>query len=638
MNKLDWNLANIPPKGDPDVGEFAFMLHEAARIEKERLGVPTSCRNNYALYRGYTENQQTGRKGYVQAQKPTTPINFYFANVERTVSNITARNPVGEVVDLDGLSEQDNSEKILSAVLKKWWKETDQLPKIRHTARNMEIYGITPERPYWDKLKNCPDIDIVDPYAFFPAPGNWDKIDEEAPYISYAYVKFVSEVESIFGVKDIAKDDAYDLMGTEREKFKAQGNTTQQTIGNYATAVTVRNTAESTTKALERCLVIELWIRDNRTSLKTTTTPVLDEYGNPMFNEAKEELVTVASQNQPVYRDGIRKITIAKSNAKNLQSSIVVLDDSENPNINPALATELAKNTYPWGRLPSYHANSYKDGVSVWGFSAAEQVGDLLNKINLIFSKLIAYVINVMTPPLIVQKNCGITREMITNTIREAGRLVLMPTIPNARIEFMRIPDLPQTFFEVLNLIVRFFDRIYQIEDADRGVAPNGVIAAQAIVALQERNQVLMQTKTSAIDMIAEQRSRWAIGLYQNFGTKPDSVNVEDEAMEFYGVEYAGRKLNYLVESGSTTPRTSLQTQELAFKLYSEKAIGQQGLLEALNWPNWKTEVARTASSQVDQALQILVDCGLPEEVAVQCRNIVQQASIQNEQNKGGSQ
>ena len=253
------------------------------------------------------------------------------------------------------------------------------------------------------------------------------------------------------------------------------------------------------------------------------------------------------------------------------KDGIIVLDDSANPNINPDLPTELAINTYPWGRLPYYYANSYRDGISVWGFSAAEQVGDLLNKINLIFSKLIAWVINVMTPPLIVQKNCGITKEMIENTIKNAGRLILMPTIPNARIEFMTVPNLPQTFFAVLELIVKFFDRVYQIEDADRGVAPNGVIAAQAIVALQERNAVLMQSKTSSIDYLAEQRSRWAIGLYQNFGTKPDSVNVDDETYEFFGVNFAGRKYNYVVESGSTTPRTSLQNQELAFKLYEDR-------------------------------------------------------------------
>ncbi len=617
--KNSWSLTNVPPEGHEDVAAFAHRLYEAAKAEKERLGKPEDFLSNYALYRGRQTREQTGRRGYSPAKKAMTPVNLYFANVERTVGNITARNPVGEVVDLDGTS--NGTEKILSMVLKKWWKETDQLPKVRHTARMMEIYGITGERPSWDKFKDRPDIDVTDPFCVFPAPGCYGKLDEEAPYICFAYVDFVSKVKSFYGVENIAKDEACDLTGREREKYKAEGCIGHQSIGHYASPVTLRQMEKGDDKTLDRCLVIEVWLRDYRTKL--TETPIINAAnglqaldpitGRPLFGQ----------KDVPVYRDGIRKITFTQTTDAGAKSGFVVLDDSANPNLNPVLPDELARNTYPWGRLPFYYANSYKDGVSIWGFSAAEQVGDLIGRINLIFSKLIAYVTNVMTPPLIVQKNCGITREMIESSIQSAGRLILMPSTPNARIEFMTVPNLPQTFFEVLNLIVRFFDRIYQIEDADRGVAPGGIIAAQAIAALQERNGVLMQAKTSAIDYLAEQRSRWAIGLYQNFGTKPDSVNVEDEPVEFYGVRFASGKYNYVIESGSTMPRTSLQTQELAFRLYEEKAIGQKGLLEALNWPNRQEELERTAESQVDQALRILMDSGLPEEQAAQIRQFV---------------
>ena len=630
----EWNLSKLPPKDDPDVGPYAYLLFNAAKAEKERLNKPQDFVNNYALYRGQQTQQQTGMKGARQPKKVLTPINLYFANIERTVSNITSRNPVGEVVDLDGTGE--GSEKILSMLLKKWWKDTDQLPKIRQSARSMEIYGHTGEKPFWDKSKDNPDIDVIDPFQVFPAPGYWENISEDAPYIAFAYVKFVSDIESFFGVTNVQEDEAYELMGTEREKFKGEGYGAQNTtIGNYSDPMTITTSGKTQDKSLKRCLVIEVWVRDNSFTTKKERRPFVDpgteevvldeETGYPVLEEMTTKI--------PVYRDGIRKITITKSKDPRAKDGIIVLDDSANPNINPELPTELAINTYPWGRLPYYYANSYRDGISVWGFSAAEQVGDLLNKINLIFSKLIAWVINVMTPPLIVQKNCGITKEMIESTIKNAGRLILMPSIPNARIEFMQVPNLPQTFFAVLELIVRFFDRVYQIEDADRGVAPNGVIAAQAIVALQERNAVLMQSKTSSIDYLAEQRSRWAIGLYQNFGTKPDSVNVDDETYEFFGVNFAGRKYNYVVESGSTTPRTSLQNQELAFKLYEQKAIGQKGLLEVLNWPNWREEVERTAESQVDQALQILVDSGLPEEQAIAIRQFVMSSSEQLKNN-----
>jgi len=198
-----------------------------------------------------------------------------------------------------------------------------------------------------------------------------------------------------------------------------------------------------------------------------------------------------------------------------------------------------------------------------------------------------------------------------------------MPTTPNARIEFLQIPNLPATFFQVLDLIVKFFDRIYQIEDADRGQAPSGVIAASAIVALQERNQLTMQTKTSAIEYMAEQRAKWAIGLTQNFGTKVESVDVGGQPTPFRGTDFAGRKFNYVIETGSSTPRTSLQKQETAKWLWSAKAISLRGLLEALGWENWKEEIERNGETQLDQALQVLIDAGLPEENAIQLKQVL---------------
>ena len=636
-----WNLDNIPSKGNDDVGEFAQSLFDIARAEKDRLGKPADFLYNYSLYRGQQGRQQiTGRKGYSQQQKGLVPVNLYFSNIGRTIANITARVPTGEVVDMDGI--HDDAEQILSMQLKKWWKDTDQQTLTKESGLEQEVYGITIEKPSWNKAERQPAIAVVDPYAFFPAPGLWSgqDISTKCPYVCYAYVEFVTAMEKFYDKKGIAPDEAYDLMGSIREDYKSQTHLNQQTVGNYADPMTIKSKTGqgAVDKKIERCLVIEVWIRDNSTKQESLSQPLLDEQGVPLKNEMGEALIATATKTVPVYRDGVRKITITKTKDKSIKSGIMVLDDCDNPNLNPALPPEIAITTYPWGRLPCYYSNSYKDGITIWGFAASEQVGDLIVKINTIVTKLIAYVINVMAPPLIVQQHCGITRDMIENSILKAGRLILMPSIPNARIEFMQIPNLPTTFFQVLDLIVKFFDRVYQIEDADRGVGPTGVIAASAIVALQERNQVLMQTKTTAIDSLVECRSRWAIGLWQNHGTNEESVDVAGESKPFVGVNMAGRKFNFVVESGSMTPRTSLQLREDAKELFGMKAIGQQGLLQTLNWPNWKEEVARTAESQLDQALQILIDAGLPEQSALQIKQILENIKLQHDEAKKASQ
>jgi len=617
-----WSLSVIPPKGHVDVPDFAASLFEISKQERERLNKPTDFLSNYALYRGKEGAGTTTRS------PSATTINLYFANIERTVSNITARHPVGEVVDLDGTD--DGAEALLTTRLKKWWETTNQQSKTRISAKGMEIYGITIEKPFWDIDNTRPDITIQDPFGFFPAPGNFEDIAIEAPFVCFAYLKDVDDVEVTFKVKGVAEDEAYELLGTEREKYKADNYTSAQRIGNYDDPMyrSKRGDKAPSEAKIQRCLVMEVWVRDTRERSIKEQSAVVNEAGFPEFDENGYPLYDEITRKEPVYPDMVRKITITrrKPGAKSdNRSDYMVLDDSSNPNINPRIDPKLTRTTYPWGRFPVYHANSYRDLISIWGFAAAEQVGDLVIKINKIVTKLMSYVVNVMAPPLIVQQHCGISRTMIESELTKGGRLVLMPTTPNARIEFMQVPNLPQTFFQMLDMIINLFDRVYQIEDADRGQAPKGVIAASAIVALQERNQVLMQSKTSSIDNLAEQRSRWAIGLWQNWGTKEELVEVAEEATVFVGTDYIGRNFSFVVEAGSTTPRTSLQVQEMAQALFQMQAIDRRALLEAVNYPKWKEIIERMGETELDAAFQVLIDAGLPEEEAIGMRQFLMQ-------------
>lgn len=603
--KESWTLSKIPPSGHPDVAEYCNDLFTLAEAEKKRLEKNDQFLANYNLYRG-----KQLRKGSGVLER--LPVNLYFANIERTVANITARRPQGEVVDLDG--SEDDAEKLLSKVLVKWWKEANQQSSIKEFARAMEIYGIALEKPFWNKQKQMPGSLLTDPFAFFPAPGNWHNISEDAPFICYAYQDFIYKIEQDYGVKGIKSEDAYTLLGTEREESH---NYFKSSIHGIRGG-TVHSTTEAYDSKTELGLIKELWLRD----ISTRTVKEEQEVEN---EETGEISIQEVSRTEKIYPDGVRCILFALG-----ENGHVVLSDTVNPNINPKLPTEIASTTYPWSRLPVYTQNSYKDLISIWGFAANEQVGDILVDINKIINRLKAYVLNVMAPPLIVQKNCGITRAMITAELESTGRLILMPETPNARIEFMQVPNLPSNFFTVLDLLVKFFDRIYATEEADRGQAPSGVIAASAIIALQERNQIVMQSKTLSVEDLAVEKSRWAIGLYQNFGTEIDSVSVDGEPQEFIGVNYAGRNFSYVVESGSTTPRTSAQKIEAARWLFESGAVDQRALLEILEVDNLEDIIERTAESQLGQALQVLIDAGLPEEEAMK----LQEYLMQPEQNK----
>lgn len=611
-----WSLESLPPCGDKDVGAFAYNLFSIAEREKSRLKKNEDFVSNYSLYRG--------KSPAGQASKIKNPVNLYFSNVERTVAQITSRNPTGEVVDLDGID--DDAEKVLSAWLLKWWKDTGQREKTKTTARKMEVYGATIEKPGWDKAKERPHVRIEDPFAWFPAPGRWENASLEMPFMCFAYLDYVKKVEADYNVTGVAEEDTYELLGAIREEYQADISGAAS-AGNYANAIAQGNKVQTSEEKIARCLKIEVWMRDKRVKTVTNEEPMVEENGSPSIDEEGNPLIYKTTEKVPLYPDGVRVVTIvaAKGDAKNHHDGYMVLEDCANPNINPAIPTELTSQTHPWKRFPVYYANSYDDMVTVWGFAAGEQVGDLIQYINTIVIKLIAYVINVMVPPLIVQKHCGISQSDIETSLEKGGRLLLMPHIPNARIEFMRIPNLPSTFFQVLDLIVRFFDRIYAMEEADRGQAPKGVIAASAIMALQERNQVLMQPKTASIEYLAENRARWAIGLIQNFGSKLESVDVGDEQRQFVGSDFIGRRFGYIVETGSTMPQTSLQLQEQAPKLFSEGLIDRRAALEMLGIPDWQAIVERMGETALDQALQVLVEAGLPDEEAMQLKQFLMQ-------------
>jgi hypothetical protein len=80
-----------------------------------------------------------------------------------------------------------------------------------------------------------------------------------------------------------------------------------------------------------------------------------------------------------------------------------------------------------------------------------------------------------------------------------------------------------------------------------------------------------------------------------------------------------------MVESGSTVAKTNLQEQEQAMALYRDGAIDRQALLETLNFPNYKEIIERVGETQLDQALQIMIQAGLPEEEAMALKQVLMQ-------------
>jgi hypothetical protein len=337
----EWNLTNLPPEGHEDVAEFFYMLYETALAEQERLKIRQRALDNHALYRGYRGEARNRKRVH-------TPVNLFFSNVERTVANVTAANPTAEVVDMDGI--KDEGEEVMTARLKNWWKETHQRQKHRDSARAMEIYGFTTEKPFWDSIKKRPNQHIMDPFAVVPAPGVFQNWATDLPYICFLYADSPDSVEALYGVKGVAADYRVGELGEQREEHVGHRSNTgrrpgsKSYTGNYASAGHAARSDRSAAdgKPFEKALVIEIWIRNAEGTI-SEENPVVDEQGAILADENTgqpliERIIT------PKYPDGIRKVTItsrdrnrSKGDNKGDRHGHLVLSDSPNPNLNPTV-------------------------------------------------------------------------------------------------------------------------------------------------------------------------------------------------------------------------------------------------------------------------------------------------------------
>lgn len=611
LENTEWNLANLPPKGHKDVSYFAWELFETARLERDRQNLRDRWKANDKLRRG---DPSLGKVRNKKRKGGFTPVNLYFANVERTVSVVTSQDPVAEVIDLTGQSKKEEpaSDLLLTAKLRKWWKDTNQKKKLKTSALNMETYGITVEHPFWDPDNKKPNVSVVDCYSFFPAPGNYEDISADCPYICNAYPELIEGVEAQFHVEGVLADDIYNILGEDREEHRimAADNELQPSYTGSFSPV-VQRSEKGTDIRQNRALVVQVWIRDytRETITVDVKTDELDEQGNPRIAQEKVE--------QFKYPGNIRVITITNMGH-------LLLADTPNPNINPKLPREIAQKTHAWNHIPFYKSNSYEDTTSIWGFAASEQVEDLVSKISEIYTRLTAFALRVMTPALVCPQGIGITKDMLESRITKPN-LVIMPDreIHPGTIYYLEIPRLPADFFKIVDMLTNVFDRIYAIEEADRGVTPTRIVAAAAIRALQERNAILMQSKRESVEFLVEQRGQWAISFLQNFSAVLESVDVQGEVSEFVGINFAGRQFSYTVESGSMMPQTSVWVADQAERYYKDGAIDRQALLETVNFPGWKEIIERVGETQLDQALQILIQAGLPEEDAIMLKQVL---------------
>ena len=642
---MTWSLENLPPQGHADLPDFVIRLRQEALDERARYNLEKRWELNHAYYR----NKYWKNKG--QGADKKLSINLFHSVVNRTVSNITARDPATEVklarpkATADGRIDLKDGQ-IWTSRISNWWQELELSELLEISVNQMEVYGPTFEKYTWNRRKRRPEVLVRDVWSVLPDKLNRQSlqdcryiIDREPMNADRVRVKYRLSEDEAPQPEDVAAETGAGR-ALHRSDLTSEANSAP-TDSSFATnnrpadggnAAAARYDGKDLTGEV---MVYELWIKDPRKRTREVVVveplPETDALGNPVIDPMLGEprMIEVETKHritEDFYPGQIRCIVFCR----NARDEVKILADVPNPSINRKLDPDAAKFSWLFDNFPFSLANSYRDTSCLIGFSCAEQIADLVQELNQMFSRIAENIKRMMNPALILPLDCGVPESTINN---QPGLLIRPKRGANSQfIRYLSPQSLSQDIFRFYEMVRLAIDLLSGIEDADRGRMPSSVVSAAAIVALQERGAVLVRQKIRSVDRLVRNRGRAAISLFQNFGTAEELIEVNGRVVEFRGSVYLGQQYIFTVESGSTMAKTSLGVAEDAKWLFSQRAIDAEALLDALGFPNAKAIVERMAEGRpLQMALNILRQAGIQPPALKQIFELATQPQYQEQ-------
>jgi len=155
-------------------------------------------------------------------------------------------------------------------------------------------------------------------------------------------------------------------------------------------------------------------------------------------------------------------------------------------------------------------------------------------------------------------------------------------------------PNIPASFFEFINLLMRLCDVVTGVQDVTQGRQPSGITAAAAIEALQEAANSRVRFKISGeISDWIEEIGRYIIWILKTYDTEITTLRKKTEQGENEYIQYdpsrvAGSKFDIEVVAGSRMPTGRYADDERAKEKFAAGIYGIEDYVNASNEPNKK--------------------------------------------------
>ena len=115
------------------------------------------------------------RAGGAEKTPGRISLHLTMANINRKTANLVAKEPIVTAVSTDGIDEElgndPKMEQVLTQMLLKWWKRSQQGKKMWQTCHNFLTYGPTVEKYRYNPENRSTEVIICDPFGVVPAPG-----------------------------------------------------------------------------------------------------------------------------------------------------------------------------------------------------------------------------------------------------------------------------------------------------------------------------------------------------------------------------------------------------------------------------------------------------------------------------------
>lgn len=548
--------------------------------------------DNYRMFRG--KQWKDARPSYRHSEV----INLIFRAIQSDVPILTDALPKPEYFPQEPNDTQLAS--ILNEVFTADWSYNNWSYNFTEMLFDSHFYGTAFGNIGYDP-DACNGIgsatfESSDPFYQFPDPYARNVNDKSCNYYIEAKPEPVEKLKKLYPDKaNFIKPDLLDI--SKRDKQLTDQIRYKSPLDNR---VVMEGSSAYDLEARNEALVIDCWIRDEE---------IVEEEVKSVADNGLEEVSYIQKLKYPFGR----RIKTCGG---------VLLEDSS--------IEEWREKKFPWMRLTNYMLPR-----EFWGMSEVEQ----LESPQKIFNKLISYSLDVLTlmgnPIWVVDTSSGIDTD---NLFNRPG--LVLEKEPGSEVRREEGVQLQPYVLQMVDRMKMWFDDISGSNDVSRGVKPEGVSAASAIVALQDAQQTRLRQKGRFIDAVMQEFGQHYLDIvFSNYKaprifrlTNDQNVvqffkfHVEDTVDEagnpaklakyrtinqgedgkFYdGPEqslYYTKKFDVKIATGSVLPFEKSKIEAQSLNLFDRGILDAEAVLKNINYPNYQEVLKRKADQAAQQA------------------------------------